>query len=168
MYESCWSETNRLPEISPAKISLFKINRVLLFQICNHDKPRASPQHGGKGSWEDYSKQRPHVFSQLSPCQERREVFLLSVGLCYLKRVWELSLLVFLLYWFEAFVYYFFTFSHFVQYFSLKVSRVRFPNCSRFLCLDVRKELSWVQSLTSVESAQIGNLLRSHLSKKEG
>ena len=38
---SC-SETNRLPDTSPAKMSLFKMSKELHFRICNYGKPRAS------------------------------------------------------------------------------------------------------------------------------
>ena len=38
-----WPEINWLPDISPAKMGLFKINRELHFRVCNHGEPRASP-----------------------------------------------------------------------------------------------------------------------------
>ena len=34
---------DRLPNISPVKMSLFYITKGLKFQICNHEEPHASP-----------------------------------------------------------------------------------------------------------------------------
>jgi len=67
-----WSETDRLPDVSPAKIGLFGINREFQFGICNYGKPRASPPKAregewlyiGEGSWEGCSRQGIHDFSQ--------------------------------------------------------------------------------------------------------
>ena len=41
----CWLKgyKNRQPFIPPAKMGLFKINRELQFEVCNHGKPHASP-----------------------------------------------------------------------------------------------------------------------------
>ena len=63
------SRTNRLPIISPAKMSLFKINKKLQSEVCNHE-PYGSPPwplpnppsrelffKNGKGSWEGDRKQ---------------------------------------------------------------------------------------------------------------
>ena len=45
----CWPETNRLPDISPVKMGLFKISRELQFWVCNHNEPYASPQTAREG-----------------------------------------------------------------------------------------------------------------------
>ena len=34
---------HRLPDISPAKMGLFRISKELQFGICNHGEPHASP-----------------------------------------------------------------------------------------------------------------------------
>ena len=44
-----WPKTNRLPDISPAKMGLFWISRGLQFGVCDHDKPRASPNKAREG-----------------------------------------------------------------------------------------------------------------------
>ena len=38
----CWHETNRLPDIPPVKMGLFRISRELQFKVCNYDEPHAS------------------------------------------------------------------------------------------------------------------------------
>lgn len=54
-----------------------------------HESPPMRPRKGdasimGKGSWEGGSKKEPVAFHWPGPCQERRGVFLLPVGLCYI------------------------------------------------------------------------------------
>ena len=38
----CWPEINRLPDISPTKMDLFKVSRELQFEVCNHCEPHKS------------------------------------------------------------------------------------------------------------------------------
>lgn len=38
-FTSYWPKTNRLRDISPAKVCLFRMSRKLQFRICNHDEP---------------------------------------------------------------------------------------------------------------------------------
>ena len=67
----------------------YRISEELHCGVCNHGEPRARPPWQGKmgkGSREGYSKRRVHAFHWLSCCQERKRVFLLSFGLCYLFR----------------------------------------------------------------------------------
>ena len=45
---SCCSETDRLPDTSPAKMSLFKMSKELHFRICNYGKSRTSPHRHGR------------------------------------------------------------------------------------------------------------------------
>ena len=45
------------------------------------------------------------AFYWLSPCQKRRGLFFILVGLCYCNRAWELPLLVSQLYLIEVSVY---------------------------------------------------------------
>ena len=49
VYVFCWPETNRLLEISSAKMDLFEIGRELKFGVCSHGKPHASPHTARKG-----------------------------------------------------------------------------------------------------------------------
>ena len=44
-----WPKTNRLQDISPAKIGLFWISRQLKFGVCDHDKPHGSPHMAREG-----------------------------------------------------------------------------------------------------------------------
>ena len=39
----CWPKTNRLPDISPAKMGLSEISRELQFRVCNHGETQESP-----------------------------------------------------------------------------------------------------------------------------
>ena len=45
----CWPKTNRLPVISPAKTSLFRIRKELQFWVYNHGKSCASPSTAREG-----------------------------------------------------------------------------------------------------------------------
>ena len=44
----CWPETNRLPDFSPAEVSIFRFSAGLQFGVCNHGDPCASPQKNEK------------------------------------------------------------------------------------------------------------------------
>ena len=83
---ACWPKTNRLPAISLAMMGLFRIRRELKFRVSNHGKAHASPHRaregerfywGGEGSWRAIVKKESKAFHWLSPCQERKRVFLL-------------------------------------------------------------------------------------------
>ena len=72
-------------------------------------QPMEVPERGpllqkGKGSWEDLANKESVAFHWLNPRQERR-VCLLSVGLYYPPRVWELPNSVSQLYFTETSVY---------------------------------------------------------------
>ena len=94
---SCCSETNRLPDTSLAKMSLFKMSKELHFRICNYGKPRASPRRHGK-EIDFYSEEKEvgratvnkesMAFHWLNIFLERRGVFLLSIGFL-LSSQWE-------------------------------------------------------------------------------
>ena len=68
-------------------MNLFKMSRELQSEVCNHYKPHASSCtretlfQGRKGSPEGTVKKQSVSFHGLSPWQERRGVFLLSVAL---------------------------------------------------------------------------------------
>ena len=95
-------------------MDLFLISREFLFRVCNHVKPCASLYQGREGEsfykeekedgW-PVVKKESMTFRGLSPCQERRGVFLLPIVLCYHYRVGELTLLVSQLYLIEVSVY---------------------------------------------------------------
>ena len=84
----CGPEINRLPDISPAKMGLFGISRDLQFQVCNHGEPHVSPcpatgelfYRGEKEVGRAIVNKESMAFHWLSPCQERRGVFLLLLG----------------------------------------------------------------------------------------
>ena len=110
---------NKQPIISSAKVNLFGISKELPFGICNHGKPRTSPQQqgeekfisrgeeevgnafvtkesiGGIESWKcnGFIGWVVTVSHWLSCCWAKEEVFLLPVGLCYQDMAWELPLL---------------------------------------------------------------------------
>ena len=109
VYVFCWPETNRLLEISSAKMDLFEIGRELKFGVCSHGKPHASPHTARKGE-RFYGREgrgveevgralvnRVHAFllAESLPGKKRS---LLPVGFCYCHRTWELPLLVSWLY----------------------------------------------------------------------
>ena len=97
LWHFCSPKPNSLPDISPAMMGLFGINRECQFGVCNNKSPARIERTllcRGKGSTEGYSKQRVLAFHWLSPCQERRGVFFLPVGLCYGHSAWEFPLLV--------------------------------------------------------------------------
>ena len=91
---SCCSETNRLPDTSLAKMSLFKMSKELHFRICNYGKPCASPRRHGK-EIDFYSEEKEvgratvnkesMAFHWLSSIA--RKVFLLPAGLCCGRRM---------------------------------------------------------------------------------
>ena len=112
MWLGCWPETNRLTDISPAMMRSPAYLR--LAENCNsqsatmvsHLPSPPTAREGdcfldrrGSWEWEGYrgKKKKKKEFMALcwlNPCQERREVFLLLVGLWCLS-VWELPLLGF-------------------------------------------------------------------------
>ena len=95
-------------------MGLFEINRESQVRICNHGEPRARLHTAKKG--ECYYQREKEVgrakankesmaFNWLCPCQERRGVFLLPVGLGCHDREGELSLLGSQIYLTEVSVY---------------------------------------------------------------
>ena len=85
----CWPETNRLSDISSAKMGLFRISRAWQFEVCICAEPSLSPQSARAG--EHFYRGEEEVgralteskaFHCLCPCQERRGVSLLPVGGC--------------------------------------------------------------------------------------
>lgn len=74
----CWSEINRMPDISLVKMGLFRISGELQFRVFNCGEPSKRRRMfliEGKGSWKCDSQQRVHGFNWLSSCQERRTSF---------------------------------------------------------------------------------------------
>ena len=53
---------NRLPDISPAKMGLFRINRELQFSVSDPGKPHASPHIAREG--EHFYRMKEEVRSQ--------------------------------------------------------------------------------------------------------
>ena len=83
------TRTNRVSDISPAKMGLFSISRELQFEVCICGEPSVSPQSARAG--EHFYRGEEEVgralteskaFHCLCPCQERRGVFLLPLGHC--------------------------------------------------------------------------------------
>lgn len=83
------TRTNRVSDISPAKMGLFSISRELQFEVCICGEPSVSPQSARAG--EHFYRGEEEVgralteskaFHCLCPCQERRGVSLLPVGGC--------------------------------------------------------------------------------------
>ena len=131
-----------IPDISPAKMGLFEMSRELQFGLCNHGKPHASPHKAREEHFYREEKEfrmatvnRVHGFSLAETCQERRGIFLPSVGICYFHRAWELPLLVSQLYLLRFLFINFFTiptnyfFSHLITNHSLNT----FLCCMPFL-----------------------------------
>ena len=90
----CWPKINKLPDISPAKMGLFRISRELQFEIGNHGKPCASPHIAREG--ECFYRGRKEVGSAIvnkecmafhctSPWQELRELFILLNSVIILR-----------------------------------------------------------------------------------
>ena len=82
-------DLNRVSDISPAKMGLFRISRELQFEVCICGEPSVSPQSARAG--EHFYRGEEEVgraltesmaFHCLCPCQERRGVFLLPLGHC--------------------------------------------------------------------------------------
>ena len=108
-----FDQINRLPEISLAKMGLFRISRELQCGVCNlanhtHVPTWQRKEHTfieEKGSWEGWSKQKSMACHWLSSFEERKELFLLPVGLCCHCKMWGLPLLVSQLYLIEVSIY---------------------------------------------------------------
>ena len=88
----CCPKTNRLPDISPAKMGFFGISRELQLGVCNHGEPCASPHMAREGELfhreeKDVEramvKEESMVFHWLSPCQER------SLSSSYCTLLWS-------------------------------------------------------------------------------
>ena len=47
--KGCWSEINKIPDISLGNMGLFGISRKLQFGVCNHGKSHASPHTAREG-----------------------------------------------------------------------------------------------------------------------
>lgn len=78
----CWPKTNRLPDISAAKIFFCGggISRELKFRACNHDKSpsgkgRETPLQRGERSEVAVEKKESMAFHWLNSYQERRGAF---------------------------------------------------------------------------------------------
>ena len=70
----CWSEANRLQNISPAHMGLFGIIRELQFWVCHHGESHASPMELHHGKF---------------PCTAREELFYRGekeVGMAIVKK----------------------------------------------------------------------------------
>ena len=84
----------------------------------------------GKASWVGVGvivNKVSMAFHWLSPCRQRKGV-LLSFGLCYHQRAWELPLLVSQLYFIEVSVYSFFT------KFNLHIIKYTYPCKLTYIC----------------------------------
>ena len=82
----CWPETNRLPVISPAKMSIFWISREFNFGVCHHSvqapicQRKESCIEGERNwDWEGYGKSSVWRFIVWVPARkEERSFFLLG------------------------------------------------------------------------------------------
>ena len=80
--------TNRVSDISPAKMDLVRVSRELQFEVCICGEPSVSPQnsrageHFYRGEVVGKALSESKAFHCPCPCQERRGVFLLPVGHC--------------------------------------------------------------------------------------
>ena len=101
------------------KDGLYKIKRELLFKVYNHGKPCVSPAQNGKNTVIESQREsggcinkEAMAFHWLNPCQERRGVFLLSIGLSLhlLSSPHSSSSLLF--YFSFPFVFFFFKWKH--------------------------------------------------------
>ena len=108
----CCPKTNRMPDISLAKMELFRISwdcnlgsgtMVKHVQVPAQQGKEKDFLEGKRKMGRAVNKE-PKAFHWLSRCLERRAVFL-PFGLCYCCRVWELPLLVSGLYLIGGFVY---------------------------------------------------------------
>ena len=84
---SCWPESNRLSDVSPAKMGLFWINRE--FGVCNHCGPHASlPMaregerfyRGEKEVGRAIINKESMAFHWLSPCRKEEESFFFQLS----------------------------------------------------------------------------------------
>ena len=145
---------NRQPVISPAKMSLFGINRELQLGICKHGEPLARSKQqgeeklfhrgeedvgranvnkesiGGTQSSQCTGFSLAELWHSLTGCDslslagQEEEVFLLPRGLDGCCRVWELPLLASWLHFKWGFYLLIFTFFSFDQELSLKASLI--------------------------------------------
>ena len=60
----CWPKINRMPDISPAMMHLFRIVREFQFRVCNHivSKLPYGKEGRRKGNWEGHGQQSPWHF----------------------------------------------------------------------------------------------------------
>ena len=126
----CLSETNRLTDISLAKIDSESAENCILgsatmsqMQLPTWQEENAFRERKKK-SWEDCSKQRVLSFSLAESLPGKKRSPSSSCWLCSYHGK-ELPLLVSQLYLIEISVYYFFTFSPFDQDFSLKALLIK-------------------------------------------
>lgn len=127
----CQPQTNMLPVISPAKMSLLEINKKLYFGICNYGKPWANPHQPEENSFIEGKRSFRRIIVNkvsiertkslkyrgllslythwLSFCQERRGDFASSSWVLLLSREWELLLLAPQLYFNWGFSLFIFT-----------------------------------------------------------
>ena len=135
----CWPETNRLlvfflHERWVYSESAENVN----FGVCNHIESLQVPKEQekekafkrGKASWVGVGgivNKGSMAFHWLSPCRQRKGV-LLSFGLCYHQRAWELPLLVSQLYFIEVSVYSCFT------KFNLHIIKYTYPCKLTYIC----------------------------------
>ena len=111
-------------------MGLFGINKELQFEVYNHDEPPKIPtQEGEERSFIGEIGEGTLVnkefmtFHWLSWCQET--IFLLLYGLCYCYMEREICLLAPRLYFNWGFCFLIFTFPHFDQDLSVKVSLIK-------------------------------------------
>lgn len=98
LWTECGPKINRLLDISPAKISLFRIGRELQFGVCKNDETfltrcRHGNSHMEREGWFFYRGKKKvgkvlvnkesMVFHWLNSFQEIRGDFLLPTGLCF-------------------------------------------------------------------------------------
>lgn len=169
-----WPETNRLPDISPARMALLWIRKELQFRSSTLVDTCRDPQTAGKenilwekGSWRTRLNKGSMAFHWMSfCCHERKSVFfLLGFAINYLRAWGFPSGLPTLFNWgFHLLVLHF-------PLLSISVSESisdldRFFQFQGFLSLSVRKDLSWVYCLTLKVKCTTGNFLRSHSGNK--
>ena len=112
----------------------FRISNYLQFWIRKNGKSCTSPLHSKRRNMlyrkekevgRDIINKESMAFHWLSPCQERRCIFSLSIVLSYYGRTWDLPLLVSRFYLIEVCIYYFLTFPPFDQDLFLKASLIK-------------------------------------------
>ena len=130
---NCWPKTDRLPDISPAKMGLFGISRELQFRVCSHGRPfKIPPQQGKENAFiqektklQGYSTQRVHGFSLTKSLPGKKRSLSSSCWYLLLLQGMRAPFLVFWICLIEVSVYWFFTYPYFNQDLSLKASLIK-------------------------------------------